>query len=224
MNACCTTAHRIARPTERSSAKCHWPRTPRVRSATFQSPGSLSVDRSRSFDITRNSFRPIRPQVAGLSNGKRLRCSHPLPSHLSSLPSLRNTGGNFSSPVESSASTASINRRIRSSGLIPSASALKFVTSRWRSTGNATCSDVVEPGVEPALQRRPGLRPQHEVLACPRTGAPGHVIADERRHVVRFGLRPLVLILARPRPPDKPHRVADHVVGHRHAADDPLQG
>ncbi len=55
---------------------------------------------------------------------------------------------------------------------MPSASALKFVTMRCRSTGSAHLADVLRAHVVPALQQRPGLARKHEVLAGPRPPQP----------------------------------------------------
>ena len=63
----------------------------------------------------------------------------------------------------------------------PSASALKLVTMRWRSTGLGHGLDVLGGDVVAAVQHRAGLAAQDEVLAGPRAGAPGHVVADEVR-------------------------------------------
>ena len=84
---------------------------------------------------------------------------------------------------------------------------------RCRSTGRGHGPDVLALGVEAAVQHGPGLGPQHQVLAGPRTGAPTDVVLDEIGHV------PLLAA----RQPREPQRVAGHVVGHRHPADDLLQ-
>ena len=132
-------------------------------------------------------------------------------------PLLLNTGGSFSLPRP-------LDRRpCRSAGgsivgLDPSASALKLVTMRWRSTGRATARTSSRRRGS-GLAARPGPSPPAPGTGSPAAGAPTDVIADELRHVaaaVGFG--------SRPRQPHKLHRVADHVVGHRHAADDLLQG
>ena len=71
-----------------------------------------------------------------------------------------------------------------SSGLIPSASALKFVMMRCRSTGKATARISSAADVIAAVQHGPGLGPQHQVLAGPRPGAPTDVVLNEVGHLV----------------------------------------
>ena len=81
--------------------------------------------------------------------------------------------------------------------------------------GQGHGADVVDAGVEAAVQHGPGFRPQHQILARPRPGAPTDIVANE--------LAVAVASLCGPRQPHELHRVAHHVVGHRHAAHDLLQ-
>ena len=67
------------------------------------------------------------------------------------------------------------------SGPIPSASAWKVVTIRCRSTGLATCADVGDAGVQPAVQDGAGLGGQDQRLAGARAGAPGDALAGPAR-------------------------------------------
>ena len=73
--------------------------------------------------------------------------------------------------------------------------------------------DVVGRNVRAAVQQGPGLGAQDQELHGPRPGAPAQLVADEVGHAR----------LADARLPHQRQRVADHVVGDRHFAHDPLQ-
>ena len=100
-----------------------------------------------------------------------------------------------------------------SSGLRPSASALKLVMIRCRRTGPATDADVVGRDIVAAVKDRAGLGGQDEVLAGARAGAPADVIADE--------VGDLILVAAGPA--GQADRVTRDVVGDRHFADELLK-
>ena len=108
------------------------------------------------------------------------------------------------------AAVRSIDRRRR---VTPSLSAVKFSTSRCRSTGLASAWMSSHGHVRAAVQQGPGLAAEDQELHGPRPGAPGELSCDE---VGRARL-------ADARLPHQRQRVADHVVGDRHLADDPLQ-
>ena len=61
----------------------------------------------------------------------------------------------------------------------PSASAAKFGSTRWRSTGRATRRMSSGATVEPPGEQRGGLRAEDQRLARARTGAPAHVLPHE---------------------------------------------
>ena len=100
-----------------------------------------------------------------------------------------------------------------SSTLMPSASALKVGTMRWRRTGGRERFDVVDRDVEASAQHGADFAGEHEVLAGARAGAPVDELFHEGRRVgfVRAGVA---------------HQVEDEihdVLGHRHFAHDFLQ-
>ena len=70
-----------------------------------------------------------------------------------------------------------------SSTLMPSASALKVGTMRWRRTGSASASMSSIGDVEAAAQDGADFAGEHEVLAGARAGAPLDEILHERRRV-----------------------------------------
>ena len=104
--------------------------------------------------------------------------------HRSALP---HTFAGVSTFSFGSRGTMSISLRTMSSGLIPSASALKLVMMRCRSTGRGHGAHVLAGDVIAAVQHRPRLGRQDQELRRPRPGAPGHVVAHEVRHVVGLG-------------------------------------
>ena len=55
----------------------------------------------------------------------------------------------------------------------PSASALKLVKMRWRSTGRSDGADVAGADGQAAVEDGAGLGGQDDVLGGPRPGAPG---------------------------------------------------
>ena len=72
---------------------------------------------------------------------------------------------------------------------------------------------VLDAGMEPSVQHGPRLRAQDQVLARPGAGAPLDVLPHQRRDVA----------LAHSRRARQAQRVADDVIGHGHAAHDPLE-
>ena len=75
------------------------------------------------------------------------------------------------------------------SGDIPSASAWKFTTTRWREHRNRHRVHVLEIRHRAAVHRGARLGAEDEVLRRARSGAPAHVLLHERRRLFGAGAR-----------------------------------
>ena len=98
-------------------------------------------------------------------------------------------------------------------GDMPSASAWKFTTTRWLSTGTAIAFTSSKSGTARAVHRRARLGAEDEVLRRARAGAPAHVLLHERRRLLGVG----------PRRPRQLHRVAHDGRRRRQPAHEMLQ-
>ena len=99
-----------------------------------------------------------------------------------------------------------------SSGFTPSASALKFVMMRCRSTGAATAADIFGRDVRPAMQDSVGLGRQDQVHAGTRPAPQfGHFWTKSAASSVGPGTC------------RGPLGIGEHVIGPREPANDVLQ-